>query len=241
MIKCIVIDDEPNAIENLVIELEIHKTIHILKTFLNAKEALNYLNNNIVDLVFLDIEMPFMNGFQLLQEVDLQNFDVVITTAYNNYAIKAFKHNAIDYLLKPINSEELAVTVEKINSRFLTSQKNASSILLALNELASPKKIAFKNNGKLMFFEPNEISHVISDGNYSKVFLSNKETLYLTKKIKEIEELLPNHLFLRVHNSYIINIQKIKSFVVADNFIILKNNINIPVSKTYKSILLTKI
>jgi len=235
MIQCVVIDDEPKAIENLCFALKNFDSLTVLKTFTNPKTAISFLLQNDVDLVFLDIEMPVMDGFQFLNEVQQLNFEVIITTAYSNYAIKAFKHNAIDYLLKPIDKDELKLTIDKSIERITNKTQNLENVFTALYRITNPKKIIIKSNGQLLFFESHEISYVSSDGNYSKIYLSDKSTLFITKKIKEVDALLPKPIFLRVHKSYVINIQKIKSLLVAENYAILDTNDKIPISKTYKN------
>ena len=125
MIKAVIVDDEPKAIQSLSWELtSFSDEIEIIKTFSNPEEAIDYLDNNVLDCLFLDIQMPTMDGFQFLEKLTNRDFAVVITTAYNEYAIKALKHEAIDYLLKPIDSDDLNDTILKIkkhNSRLVNS------------------------------------------------------------------------------------------------------------------------
>lgn len=243
MLKAIIIDDEPNAIENLQWELRAYKDdIEILESFINPINSIDYIHKNAFDILFLDIEMPQLDGFQLLQKINLQNIYVVITTAYNSYAIKAFKHNVIDYLLKPIDEEDLRDTILKITDHYNRNfTSNFEKILTELNNISSQKKIILKNQGKLLFYNSDEISHAISDGNYTNIYFSNGTKLMLTKKLKEIETILFDKVFLRVHNSYIINTTKITSFIIAEHYLILEKNIKIPVSKAYKDILMNKL
>jgi two-component system LytT family response regulator len=241
MLKTILVDDEPNAIENLQLDLEpFSKNIHIIATFNDPIAAIDYMNTTHFDLLFLDIEMPEIDGFGLLQQIKHTHFDVVITTAYSNYAIKAFKHNAIDYLLKPIDTNELAICIAKIHAK-TSKQHNVEALLQSLNTIASQKKIIFKHNGQLLFYEQDDISHVISDGNYSFIHFCNGKKLHITKKLKEVETLLFPEYYMRVHNSYIVNLNRIKSYIYTDNYIVLKDERKVPVSKSYKEVLLEKI
>jgi two-component system LytT family response regulator len=187
--------------------------------------------------LFLDIEMPTMDGFQFIQKLSNKNFPVVITTAYNQYAIKALKNEAIDYLLKPIDTDDLRDTIVKIkkfNSRNFTAEK-LEQILLNFNSSSINKKITLNTDGKLIFLDSDEILYAESDGNYSTIFLTDGDKIVLTKKLKEVNALLPDDSFFRIHNSYIINLNKIKEFLKTDGYVVLKSNHKIPVSRQKKS------
>jgi two-component system LytT family response regulator len=161
----------------------------------------------------------------------------VITTAYNQYAIKALKNEAIDYLLKPIDTDDLKDTIVKIkkfNARTYTADK-LEKILLNFNANEKHKKITFNTDGKLVFLESEEILYAESDGNYSTIYLSDGHKIVLTKKLKEVNELLPSDCFFRIHNSYIINLTKIKEFLKTDGYVVLQSNHKIPVSRKKKS------
>jgi two-component system LytT family response regulator len=206
-------------------------------SFTNPFEALEYLEKNTPDCLFLDIEMPTMDGFQFIQKLSNKNFPIVITTAYNQYAIKALKHEAIDYLLKPIDTDDLKDTIVKIkkfNSRNFTAEK-LEQILLNFNSSSINKKITLNTDGKLIFLESDEILYAESDGNYSTIFLTDGHKIVLTKKLKEVNTLLPDDSFFRIHNSYIINLNKIKEFLKTDGYVVLKSNHKIPVSRQKKS------
>ena len=181
--------------------------------------------------------MPIMDGFQFIQKIKNKNFPVVITTAYNQYAIKALKNEAIDYLLKPIDTDDLKDTIAKIkkyNSKNFTAER-LEKILLNFNSNAVNKKITFNTDGKLVFLESDEIIYAESDGNYSTIYLIDGQKIVLTRKLKEVNELLPQNSFFRIHNSYIINLTKIKEFLKTDGYVILKPNHKIPVSRQKKS------
>jgi two-component system LytT family response regulator len=244
MIKAVIIDDEPKAIQGLVWELtNFENEIKIVATFTEPEKALQYLKTTDIDCLFLDIEMPTMDGFQFLEKLENKDFALVITTAYNEYAITSLKNEALDYLLKPIDSDDLKKTILKINKHISKgfNHEKIESILLKFNNKLQKKKITINTDGKLIFLDPQEISHVASDGNYSTLFLSNSKKIVVTKKLKEINELLPEELFFRIHNSYIINLHKVKEFLKIDGYVILEDNSKIPVSRQRKTDFLEKL
>lgn len=238
MLEAVIVDDEIKALQSLSWELtNLSDEVNIVASFTDAHEALKYLEKNTPDCLFLDIEMPKMDGFQFIKNLKNKNFPVVITTAYNQYALKALKNEAIDYLLKPIDSDDLEETIAKIkkfNTKNLTAER-LEKILLEHNSEATNKKITINTDGKLMFFSSDDILYAESDGNYSTIFLSDGQKILLTKKLKEVNELLPSSSFFRIHNSYIVNLNKIKEFLKTDGYVVLETNHKIPVSRQKKS------
>ncbi|PCJ92874.1 MAG: DNA-binding response regulator [Flavobacteriaceae bacterium] len=238
MLDAVIVDDEEKAIQSLSWELtNFSDEIKVVASFTDAHEALAYLDKNGPDCLFLDIEMPVMDGFQFIQKLKNKEFPVVITTAYNQYAIKALKNEAIDYLLKPIDTDDLKDTIVKIkkfNSRNFTAEK-LESILLNFNANSLKKKVTINTDGKLLFLDSDEILYAESDGNYSTLYLADGQKIVLTKKLKEVNQLLPADSFFRIHNSYIINLNKIKEFLKTDGYVVLQSNHKIPVSRQKKS------
>lgn len=238
MLEAVIVDDEIKALQSLTWELtNFSDEINVSASFTNPFEALEYLKTNTPDCLFLDIEMPTMDGFQFIQKLTNKNFPVVITTAYNQYALKALKNEAIDYLLKPIDTDDLQETIGKIkkfNNRNITAEK-LEQILINHNSKSINKKITLNTDGKLLFLESDEILYAESDGNYSTIFLTDGQKIVLTKKLKEVNTLLPEDSFFRIHNSYIINLNKIKEFLKTDGYVVLKSNHKIPVSRQKKS------
>jgi len=238
MLEAVLVDDEAKALESLSWELtNLSDEVKIIASFTDANKALDYLESNTPDCLFLDIEMPIMDGFQFIKSLKNKNFPVVITTAYNQYALKALKNEAIDYLLKPIDSDDLHETVAKIKKY---NQKNISAerlekILLNFNAKSLNKKITINTDGKLMFLEADEILYAESDGNYSTIFLQDGQKIVLTKKLKEVYQMLPDDSFFRIHNSYVVNLGKIKEFLKSDGYVVLKTGQKIPVSRQKKS------
>ncbi len=238
MLEAVIVDDEVKALQSLSWELtNLSDEVNIVASFTDAHEALKYLEKNTPDCLFLDIEMPAMDGFQFIKNLKNKAFPVVITTAYNQYALKALKNEAIDYLLKPIDSDDLDETLAKIkkyNSKNFTAEK-LEKILLNHNSESQNKRITINTDGKLLFFESDEILYAESDGNYSTIFLRDGQKILLTKKLKEVNELLPSNSFFRIHNSYIVNLNRVKEFIKTDGYVVLDTNHKIPVSRQKKS------
>ncbi|MDT0558177.1 LytTR family DNA-binding domain-containing protein [Ichthyenterobacterium sp. W332] len=243
-IKAVIVDDEPKAIQSLSWELSnFSSEIEVVATFSNPEEAILYLNNNQPDCLFLDIQMPSMDGFQFLDKLHNTEFAVIITTAYNEYAMKALKHEAIDYLLKPIDSDDLKLTISKIkkfNDRLVNSTKIVDA-LENFNSKFGKKKITINTDGKLIFIDIDDIILVESDGNYSTLILENNQKIVVTKKLKEVNGILPDHYFFRIHNSFIINLNKIKAFIKNEGYVIMSSNHKIPVARQRKSDFLEKL
>ncbi len=244
MLKAVIIDDESKAIQSLSWELSnFEEEIEVVASFTEPEKALKYLEETTIDCLFLDIEMPTMDGFQFLNGLKKKDFSVIITTAYNEYAIKALKNEAIDYLLKPIDTDDLEDAITKIK-KHTTKNSNTDKfekILLNFNQKFNQRKITINTDGKLVFLEPKEILFVASDGNYCTIHLDNNKKLVVTKKLKEIDDLMPKEHFFRIHNSYIINLHKIKEFLKTDGYVILENNHKIPVSRQRKNEFLEKL
>ncbi|MCG7500669.1 LytTR family DNA-binding domain-containing protein [Tenacibaculum sp. Mcav3-52] len=244
MLRAVIVDDEPKAIQGLSWELSTFENdIEIIETFTIAEKAIKFINENTIDCLFLDIEMPTMDGFQLLEKLENKNFAIIITTAYNEYAIKALKNQAIDYLLKPIDSDDLEETIGRIKQYYKKNNntEKVEKILSSFNKKFNRRKITINTDGKLVFLAQDEILFVESDGNYSTIYTTGtNKKIVVTKKLKEINQLLPEDHFFRIHNSYIINLNKIKEFLKSDGYVVLENNHKIPVSRQRKSDFLEK-
>lgn len=229
-IRSIIIDDELNAIKTLEWELSgLHKIIKVEAKFNKVQEAIKYLTlkANQIDLVFLDIQMPYLNGFEFLDKFKSRNFEVVFITAYDEYAIKAIKESAVDYILKPVDIDELEQAINKVIAR-----KNETR----------PKKdkitIPFEN--KLMFLDPKDIIYCKSDGNYCEIFTKTR-SYFISKTLKYVEKLLPKANFCRIHQSYIINLKNIISFDKSTNYVMLDNKEELPVSRFKRRVFLEQL
>ncbi|MFK5878293.1 MAG: LytTR family DNA-binding domain-containing protein [Flavobacteriaceae bacterium] len=242
MIKVIIVDDERSAIKSLEWEIKnFCKDIEVCETFTDPSDAISAINYLKPDCVFLDIEMPEMDGFQLLNSLKFRDFDLIITTAFDNYAIRAFKESAIDYLLKPIDSDDLIKSVAKIktNKEKNTLGDELKKALETILPKENKSKIALPLPGKTVFINSSDIVYCKSDGNYTEIYFKDAKKEVLSKKLKTVEEIFQNEIFFRVHKSYLVNVDYIKELVKKDGqYLVLENGTSIPVSRTKKEALL---
>ncbi|MEO1435617.1 MAG: response regulator [Bacteroidota bacterium] len=235
MLKAIMIDDETSALKTLSWELERHcPQVEVIGAYHQPLIGLEAIRKNQPDIVFLDIEMPKLTGIDLLQQLDRIDFSLVFVTAYEHYALKAFRLNAIDYLLKPFESIHLIEAVKRIEELRAGGQAVQANIKTKLEY--SFKRIPVVTASAVEFLDPTEVEYCQSDGNYSHL-IGKKKTL-VSKSIGEMEPLLENFGFLRIHKSYMVNIEKITKYVKTDGgYVILENGAKIPVSRRRKDVL----
>jgi len=245
MITTILIDDEKHCNETLRIEISRHcPELKILGDYTSGKEAVAAIKELKPNLVFLDIEMPWMNGFELLKQFDSVDFDVVFITAYDTYAIQAFRFSAVDYLLKPIKSELLKEAVSKVanNKKHELPNLQLESLLYNLKDNITNNKVVFSTSDGLEIVDTNTISRCQSDNNYTNVYMQNNNKLFLSKTLKEVEMMLESSKFLRVHQSHLVNIDYVKKFVKSDGgYLQMKNGEQISVSKSKREHLLARL
>lgn len=245
MIRAVIVDDESGAIKSLAWDIRnFCPEVEICDTFSDPKEAISGINYIKPDCVFLDIEMPEMDGFQLLQQLHFRDFELIFTTAYDTYAYQAYKEKAIDYLLKPIDSDDLQKTMSRVLQIKSENQlgEKIKSIWKNLSSGYEFEKLALALQGKTIFIERNEVVYCKSDGNYTHVYLRDGSHHFVSKKIKEIEETLHSEQFFRTHHSYLVNLQYIKAYVKTDGHqLVLISGEQIPVSRQKKEELQAKI
>jgi len=217
MINAVIIDDEPGNIRVLKELLQEYcwDDVAILGEAGQADDAYTLIQEVHPELVFLDVEMPYGNGFDLLDKLMPIEFEVIFVTAFNDYTLKAFKYSALDYLLKPVNLEELRSAVQKAGERLQLKRSN-----LQLNNLLSnmrqpdpsAKKLAIPGIDSISFIRFDDIICVEAEGGYSRLYLKDGQTVMSSKGIKEYEDILPVSLFIRVHNSHIVSLNCIKKY-----------------------------
>lgn len=210
---CLIIEDEPQSKERLELLLaKYHQdTITVKGWAKNYEEAISFLSKSSFDLVFFDIQIQGYNAFDILSELDIINFDIIFTTAYDVYAVKAFRINAIDYLLKPISKDELGESIAKHLKRKqkispLTQHPKTANELNFNNRIEIPTAKGFD------FIPIKEIIRCEADGNYTIVFLRNKSKMTVSKTLKEFEKVLEKHHFIRPHHSHLVNIEDIQAY-----------------------------
>lgn len=181
-------------------------------------EAIKLIEQVKPKLIFLDIVMPRLNGFEMLEKLKEKNFSIIFTTAYNQFAIRAIRYSAFDYLLKPIDIEELRTTIARIES--LENRKLAEQIELLQEYLRQPRntyhKLALSTNEGVIFIQISNITHLEAKSNYTFIFLADKSKIVITKTLKETMELLPVDLFFRTHHSYVVNLNYIRKYIKGD-------------------------
>jgi two-component system, LytTR family, response regulator len=227
MIHAVIIDDEQKCVETLSILIKMHcPEISIDAMCNNGEEGIKAINQFKPDVVFLDIEMPKMNGFDVLEKFEKIFFHVVFTTAYNQFAIKAFRYSALNYLLKPIDPDDLKATVSRVKELKNSSFKEQFEILLqsVRNNSNKPQRIALSTGDGLIFVNTKDIMYCQSDSNYTNVLLLTGEKYLLAKPLKEFEDTLSGDKFYRIHNSYLVNLDQIKKFVRGDGGYVVMND-----------------
>jgi two-component system LytT family response regulator len=236
--KAILIDDEQNALEMLEWMLNKHcPDVEIIAMCDSPLEGLEKIKELKPDIIFLDIEMPQLNGFDLLERLGKHESDVIFTTAYNQFAIKAFKICALDYLLKPIDIDDLKNAVAKASSKASRISQEQMDVLMSYMkpEPKKPKRIALTASDHLIFVETDKIIYCESDSNYTIFFLSNGEKVIVSKTLKDVEEILSESDFFRIHASYLINMKHVAKFTRGDGgYVVMSNNQQITVSRKKK-------
>ena len=235
----IIIDDERHCID--VIETLCQQYIPdmtILETFQEGAKAIAKIQQLRPDVVFLDIEMPTMNGFEFLESTPYKDFKTIFTTAYNEYAIQAIKHHAFDYLLKPIRRKELIDTIQKLKGEVSYSD-NLDNLQNLLNQLATSntvKKIPLSTQEGIHVVAIDQILYAKAESSYTNCFLTDGRKLFLSKTLKEIEETIGSDNFLRIHASYLVNFDQVAKFQRADGgYIELSNGELLPVARSRKN------
>ena len=245
MIKAIIIDDEQHCIKALLNDLQKNcPAIEVLGVCPSAKEGIMSIKKNNPDLVFLDVEMPWMNGFEMLEVLGEINFSVIFTTAHDEFAARAFRISAVDYLLKPIDANDLKAAVQKVEKKLDegSNLQHISNLLRNMKQPSSDQKIALPQREGYEFVDVSSIIYLSAEGAYTKVLMQEKKSMLISRTLGDVEELLPPELFQRIHHSTLVNVSYISQFLRTDGgYVVLKNGEKLSVSKAKKEMLMARL
>lgn len=238
MIRTMILDDEKHCVESLRLDLVKYcPEVEILATCTGSKEGLQAIKKLKPDLVFLDVEMPWMNGFELLELLQPVEFDVIFTTAYDSYALKAFRVSAVDYLLKPICKDDLISAVQRIHKKLNdTGTDRIQTLLDDYFTRQQQSRITIPEKDGYQFIDVPNILYAESDGNYARIFIHQKSPLFVSMTLKDLENKLSGNNFCRVHHSFLVNLDNVDRYVKAEGgYLVMKNGAIVPVSRAKKN------
>ncbi|MFN8355522.1 MAG: LytTR family DNA-binding domain-containing protein [Spirosomataceae bacterium] len=242
--KAIIIDDEPDCVRLMALQLKMYcPQVEVVAECTGSEEGLKVIRNHAVDVVFLDIEMPKMNGFQLLETLGEIDFSIVFVTAYDKFAVKAFKFSAIDYLLKPTDAKDLQAAVQKVerSRKIDTRQMELLKQYLVPAPKTFPEKIALPHQDGVVFVELKNILYCEADDNYTRFYLANGQKHLISKTLRDIQEVLEERNFLRVSRQHLINLDHIAKFMKGEgNYVVLSNGQGINVARSQKDKLIER-
>lgn len=241
MIKAIIIEDEKDCRDAFINILKlVADDVEIIGEASNVKDGVKLINNSRFDVLFLDIDLPDGTGFNILENISHHDFNLIFTTAHNDHAIKAFKHSAIDYLLKPLDPDDLIEALKKIRKKEkLNNIENKVELLYENFNQKKFERISLPTNDGFEIISTNDIILFTSESNYTNVYLKNGKKILVTKTIKLYDDLLSNSGFFRVHQSHLVNLSSIVKYTNGDGgSITLSDNSVVDVSRRKKDSLL---
>ena len=236
--KAIIIDDEPDCVKLLALQLKMScPQVAVVAECTSAEQGIRAIREFMPDMVFLDIEMPKTNGFQLLEALGDIDFAVVFVTAYDKFAVKAFKYSAVDYLLKPTDTKDLQTAVmrversRKVDSRQLELLKQC----LITSTKTFPEKIALPHQDGVIFVELKQVLYCESDNNYTRFHLINGHKYLVSKTLRDVQETLEERNFLRISRQHLVNLDQITKFVKGDgSYVVMSDGHTITVARSQK-------
>ena len=246
MIRAVIVEDEKNSQELLKELVEQYcESVSVVAIAGNVADALEALKIHEPDLIFLDIELPDGDGFQVLENCEKLNFDVIFTTAYNQYAMRAFKFSATDYLLKPVDIEELQAATKRVVEKQQGQKDSADKITALLQNIRTVdkpfKRIVLPTSNGFTVVDPRDIIRCESDRNYTFIFLADKRRILVSRTIKEYDEMLRDFNFFRIHQSHLINLAYLKNYTRGrGGYVELKDGTIVDVSARRKSAFLKR-
>ncbi len=248
ILSSIIVDDELKSRENLKLLIEDFCTdIQVTALCPTVNDAIEAIKTKSIDLIFLDVQMQGESGFDLFERIKERNFDVVFTTAYAEYAMKAFKFSALDFLLKPIDVDDLRQAIDRVK---LKHKSAGTDLTRRLEEFMSNMKASDSENFKLalptatglVFVKVSDILYCEASSNYTIIYMADKKKYLVTRTLKEYEDLLHDHNFFRIHNSFLVNMGAIKQYVRGEGgSVILVDNTSLDVSKRKKEAFLSQL
>lgn len=247
MLRVFVAEDEKGTLNSIINIIENYCPDTILSDYAQTVEdAVLFLSGNKVDLVLLDINFPDGTGFDILKQLKSYDFHIIFITAHEKYALQAIKFSAADYLLKPLNPKELIASIQKLQEKNKEESQNSLMIEALLTNLDIPKKsfekIVLKTAERIQVIEIKDIIRCESDGSYTSFFLTENRKIFVSKALKEYDEMLSDAEFIRTHKSHLVNINFIESYEKSGGgYIVLKDKSNIPVSVRKKDFVLETI
>jgi two-component system LytT family response regulator len=216
-LKAIVVDDESAGIEVLDYALKKYcPDVELIASFTSSMEALDKIPGLSPDVLFVDVEMPQLNGFELVEKLATIHCQVIFTTAYNEFALKAFRVSALDYLLKPIDSDELKAAVEKLKALNRNENHSVEALLDYIKGQKQISKISISTEKGIHFIDDDEVIYCLSTGPYTVFYLTGGQEVVCSKSLGEYERMLSDRGFYRIHNSSLINVKHLKRFIRTD-------------------------
>ena len=238
MLRAVLIDDDQSNLSALSEKLSKHcPQVEIIGRCDNAQEGIETIEREKPALVFLDIEMPVMNGFVLLQQLKYRNFGLIFVTAYDHYAIKAIKYSALDYLVKPVEIDDLKAAIAKAeaNNENRNGQLQLELLLEHLNK-KQPKRITIPTSDGLHFINIDNIIYLEASNNYTQIYLATDQKFLVSRTLKEFEEMLPSDPFVRIHHSIIVNKHYVEKYIRGDGGqVVMRHGRVLDVSKRRKT------
>lgn len=237
--NAVIIDDESHAIENLSSILKLFELpVKLLGTASSVEEGVKLVDDKKPDLLFLDIEMPLENGFELLKKTSFNNYQVIFITAYSEYAIQALRLNALDYIMKPIDPDDLEQAIKKANKNLKGQIKPNYKPLIQGHSQGKFEKLGIPTAQGIKYIDLNEIIRLQASSNYTEIHAKNDKPILVSKTLKNYEKILPENHFIRVHQSHLVNKRYVKEYNRGDgSYLVLSNGDKITVSKSKRSMI----
>lgn len=233
-LRTVIVDDEPDAVNLLRMQLAQHcPQVEVAGSYTDSVKALQGMALHPPDLLFLDVEMPVMNGFELLEKLSPIEFSLVFVTAYNQFALKAFRFNALDFLVKPVDKNDLMAAVAKAERQ----QKPHAAQLSQLQKQFRGEpvtKIAIPGQHGVSFIDLNEIVYAEASNNYSKLILTGGRHHLISKTLKDVQEVLEEEHFLRVHRQYVVNLNHVKGLNRNEGVLTMDNGDHLPIARAQR-------